>query len=245
MSRSMRFLAGGVGLLLLPILAHAEVSVQLDRQGNFKRVVYLTHGSGSREVTWGQVRARVPLEQQLNPLGDTYGDLAPTLATHPVTGFPWVAWPRNEGNQKRIVISSWDGTRWTVPVSIAMPDPLGSDQIEPRLLFDPTGLPLLVFTEAAPQARILFSTLARGVWTPPLQLSPKSIDSRHSVVTLSGATLVVTFATPTGQVTRQVPTTVLVESATNLMDSPIPPGATSTPGGDPGADPVDPILIHR
>jgi hypothetical protein len=245
MSRSLRVLSVGLGLLLVPILAHSEVSVHLDRQGKLKRVVYLTRGSGSQAVIWGQLRGHLPLEQQLNPLGDTYGDLAPTLATHPVTGFPWVVWPRNEGNQKRIVISAWDGSRWTAPVQVSRPDALGSDQIEPRLLFDAAGVPYLIFTEAAQQARILFSTLARGAWTPALQLSPATIDSRQATVTLNGSTLVVAFSTPTGQMTRQMPTTILLESATKLMDSPIPPGASPAPGGPSGEDPEEPLLIHR
>lgn len=230
MIRRLRVPFAGLILALQPLLAHAEVSVQVDRQGNVKSVHYLTGKSWRGKVIWGQVRARVPLETMLNPMGDTYGDLAPTLATHPITGQPWVVWPKNEGNQKRIMISTWNGKRWTVPARVAVPDPMGYDQLEPRLVFDASGTPYLVFTEAAPNGRVLFTTLVNGVWTPPLLLSDPAVDSRQPTTAIQGSELLLAYGTPAGKVSLSLEASRLVDSAINLMDSPIPPGSQSDPG---------------
>jgi len=229
MSRRGLLLCAGLALALLPAAARAEVSVLVDAHGRVKRVVYMTRDTGRSTVVWKQVRPRVPFASLLNPLGDTTGDLPPTIAIHPQTGRPWVVWPRNEANQKRLVYSTWDGKAWTPPQPVAVPDIMGWDQLEPRLLFDPAGTPYLVFTEAARQGRILFTTVARGVWTPPLPLSDDTVDSRSPGAVVLGDVLNVNWSTPGGVVTRTLPTTALVESATRLMDSPIPPGSGQTP----------------
>lgn len=239
MIRRLRVPFAGLILVLQPLLAHAELSVQVDRQGNVKSVHYLTGRSARGKVIWGQVRARVPIEAMLNPLGDTYGDLAPTLATHPLTGYPWVVWPKNEGNQKRIMVSTWNGRRWTVPARVAIPDPMGYDQLDPRLVFDEAGIPYLVFAEAAPKGRVLFSTLVSGVWTPPLLLSDPAVDSRQPTTAIQGSELMLAYGTPTGRVSLALEASRLVDTAISLMDSPIPPGSQSGPGdqglpGDPG-----------
>lgn len=243
MSRAGRYLVAAAVLALLPAAAQAEVSVMVDARGRVKRVVVMSRGGTG--TIWSQVRARVPLETMLNPLGDTTGDLAPTIAIHPKTGHPWAIWPRNEGNQKRLVVSYWTGKSWSTPQPIAAPDLVGSDQVEPRLVFDGAGTPYLVFTESARPSRIRFMTVARGIWTPPLTLSDEALDSRTPLAALTGdgAGLNVRWTTPSGETARLLPTAVLVESATNLMDSPIPPGSSGTPGepgeGGSGEEPGD------
>jgi len=222
-------LCAGLTLAMLPVVARAEVSVILDGHGHVRRVVYLTRDAGRAGGVWKQMRPRVPYETLLNPLGDTTGDLSPSIAIHPVTGQPWVVWPRNEGNQKRLVFSTWTGKAWTAPQPIAVPDMMGWDQIEPRLTFDPVGTPYLLFTEAARKGRILFTTVMHGAWTPPLPLTDGSVDSRSPGAAVVGDTLQVTWTTPSGVVSQSLQKTSLLESATNLMDSPIPPGTTTKP----------------
>ncbi|HYV85938.1 MAG TPA: LEPR-XLL domain-containing protein [Patescibacteria group bacterium] len=231
----------GLVLILLPAAVRAEVSVQLDQQGRVKRVVYLTRGSGAGAVIWGQVRGRLPLEVMLNPLGDNLGDQPPAIAVNPKTGAPMVVWPQNVGNQMRLVYSTFADKAWTPPVPIVRPDLVGSDQIEPRLLLDADGVPYLFFTEAAHPARILFLTMSRGTWTPPVLVSDAQIDSRRPAASLVESGMRLTYSTPAGAVEQVLSTTMLLESATSLMDSPIPPGAvpkptqpTVPPTNDPG-----------
>lgn len=242
MNRRLLSMCVGLVLVLLPAAARAEVSVLLDQQGRVKRVVYATRGSGSGAVIWGQVRGRLSLELMLNPLGDTFGDLAPSIAVDPTTGSPLVVWPHNVGNQKRLVYSTFANGAWTPPVSIVHPDLMGSDQIEPRLLVGTDGVPYLFFTEVARPARILFLTMSRGVWTPPILVSDADVDSRSPAASLLETGLRLTYATPAGPVARVLSPSLLVEGATSLMDSPIPPGVVpksqppaSPPGSDPGS----------
>jgi len=230
--------------LLAPAVARAEVSVQVNGQGQVTRVVVVAKGSR----IWRQVRGHVPAAQILNPLGDTYGDLAPVIAIHPKTGHPWAVWPQNDGNRKRLVISSWNGTGWTDPVRIARSDLMGYDQTEPRLLFDASGVPYVFFTEGANDRRILFVTQVRGIWSPPLRLSATDVDSRTPLAVLVGDDIQLSFQTSAGTVTRMLPTTFLEISATNLMDSPIPPGylpVPPPPGGNPSDEPTDTHVFRR
>lgn len=229
MKRRLLPLCIGLLLTLTPGVVRAEVSVQLDAQGRVRRVVYVTRGSGPDAVIWGQMRGRIPLDVMLNPLGDTFGDLAPSISVNPVTGMPMVVWPQNVGNQKRLVYSTFVNKAWTAPVQIVRPDLMGSDQIEPRLVMDRKGVPYLFFTEAASPARILFLTMARGRWTRPLLVSDAEVDSRTPAVSLEDSDLRLSFATPKGSVVEMLSPGLLVESATSLMDSPIPPGAIPRP----------------
>jgi hypothetical protein len=248
MNRRLLSFCVGLVLVLLPVSIRAEVSVQLDQQGGVKRIVYLTRGSGAGAVIWGQVRGRLPLEVMLNSLGDNLGDLPPAIAVNPKTGAPIVVWPQNVGNQKRLVFSTFANRAWTPPVPIVRPDLIGSDQIEPRLLVDADGLPYLFFTEASRPARILFLTMSRGAWTPPVLVSDAAVDSRRPAASLLEAGVRLTYLTPAGTVQQVLSTTMLVESASNLMDSPIPPGVvpkTQPPAVPPGNDPGQDLTKNR
>ncbi len=234
--RKARSVALALCLVLLPTLALAEVSVVVGRDGQARRVLVLSRGAGHGKVIWGQVRPRVPLDQMLNPLGDTYGDFAPTIAMNRATGgTPWAFWSMNVANQKRIGFSLWDGRRWTpATFVVADPGPYFQDELDPSATFGANGSPYLVWWRAERVATIYFSTLVNGTWTKPLALTDGTVDSRKPALTLDGTSLVVSYGTPSGPVTQTYDTAVLVESAANLMDSPIPPGRQGDPGSGSG-----------
>jgi hypothetical protein len=179
----------------------------------------------------------------LNPLGDTLGDGAPQVALHPNTGYPWVVWSMNIANQKRIGFATWDGTRWTNPARVVdMPDPIGYDQFDPQMSFTPLGVPILTWWVEEPIARVYFSTLIEGRWSPPLPLSDEDIDSRRAVHVLGdgGEELQVACDTPLGTLTSVYSTRTLLEMSLSIMDNPIPPGADPGPGDDDTGDPQSP-----
>lgn len=225
-------------MLLLPAVALAEVSVQLDNDGRFKKVHVLTRGEGRAAVVWGQVRKYLPLELMLNPLGDNLEDGAPRVALHPETGYPWVVWSMNVANQKRIGFATWDGTGWTSPARVVnLPDPMGYDQFDPQISFTPLGAPILTWWVEAPIATVQFSTMIDGRWSPPLPLSEREVDSRRPVHTLAngGEELQVAYETPTGSMTGTFSTKALLDMSLSIMDNPIPPGTDPQPGDeDPG-----------
>jgi hypothetical protein len=234
-ARLLKRTAATLLLLAFPGVVPAEVSVRLNRDGSLKKVVYVVRTKGSNAGAWSQVKGYLPPALLLNPLGDNRGDLPPFIARHPQTSHPWVVWPRNIANQMRIGFAMWTGKGWTEPVLVtADPGPMFYNQLDPVLTFDASGVPYLVWWESGPSARVYFSTRVRDQWTPPLLLSEPRTDSRKPSVTLLGTDLVVSYATPSGPITRNRSAGGLVQSASQLMDSPIPPGNAPAPPGGPG-----------
>jgi hypothetical protein len=243
--RTFRSFATALVLLLLPTLALAEVSVVVNpANGAYVRTFYLTRGSGASKRVWAQVRPYVRQDHLLNPLGDLQGDLAPFIRQHPATRQPWVVWPLNNGNLKQIAFSTWDGQKWTVPEAVSpLSAPVPYDDLEPYLDFDAAGAPYLVWSRREPTARVFFSTLRNGRWTPAMPISPKAIDARNPTLGFRGTQAVITYQTPTGPESAIFESATLLESAANLMDSPIPP--LNGPEGGSGSGGCDPPLQKR
>lgn len=242
-----RVVAAAVAVfLLLPSMVLAEVSVKLDHQGALKRVFYLTRGNGQRATVWGQVRPNLPLELMLNPLGDVHGDMPPTITLHPETGHPWVVWSMNVANQKRIAFSMWDGERWTAPARVvANPGPFGWDQMDPVLAFDGEGLPYLVWWVDGQVDQVYFSTMVDRCWTPPYLISDDSQDSRHPSLSFEGPTVRIIYETPSGERTWSSDGRTLLQDASDLMDSPLPPGNSDDDPPTGGCDCEDQRFILR
>ena len=241
-----RILSPALFLLAAHGAAFAEVSVQRNPDGSLNRVVYLTRG-GRAAVVWGQVRPFLSPGDILNPLGDNLGDLPPVIARHPNTGLPWVVWSRDVANLKQVVFSTWTTEAgWTTPAPIvpaaAMPFP---SELDPAIAFDATGTPLLVWWRAASPAEIQFSTRAGDVWTPPMRISAPGVDSRFPSLTVEGTQVVVRWITPAGPVSQAFDTTVLVRAATDLMDTPIPPGYEPPESDDDGGPDGDQFFFQR
>jgi hypothetical protein len=231
---AVRALAGAALAILVPGLALAEISVDLNRDGSFRRVVTVIKG-GRHAVVWRQVRPYLSLDVLLNPLGDNLGDLPPVVASHPATRLPWVFWSRNVANVKQLVHSTWTAAGWTAPRPVAgEPGPIPYDELDPAVAFDAAGTVYLVWWKKGPVGEVYFSTLVGGAWTPPLRLSAEGVDSGTPTIRLDGTRAVITWRTPGGPVTTVHETAVLVESAASLMDSPTPPGRDGDPGKDDG-----------
>ncbi len=231
-----RTVTAALALLVAHSVAFAEVSVQRNPDGSFKKLHYLTRGGNAR-VTWGQVRPYLAPGDLLNPIGDNLGDLAPVIRTHPGTGLPWVFWSRNVAGLKQVVFAAWGEAGWTAPQPVVPVDALPvQDELDPEVAFDAAGTPFLVWWRGGDVGEVYFATRVGGVWTPPLRLSQTAVDSRRPTVAVDGTRAVLSWTTPAGLVTRTIETAVLVNSATDLMDTPIPPGYSSDPGdgGDPG-----------
>src|SRR5262245_39949725 len=103
------------GLLLGSALAaRAEVSVVTDRQGIYKMVRLQ---ESPRHGVWAPVRyggQRIAL----NPDGDAFGDLTPTVAENPVAPhYPWVVWSRLNNTHYDLAWSCWTENQQWEPVS--------------------------------------------------------------------------------------------------------------------------------
>lgn len=244
-NRVIRSLVSGLALTLLPGLIRAEVSVDLDRAGNVKRVVYLTRDRGVSPFVWRQVRPRVPSEQILNPLGDTLGDLKPLVRLNPADARPWAVWSMNLGGVKRIGFAAWGGKAWTAPRPITPENPYQWDEFDPRIAFDASGTPFVVWWSAEQVSKVYFSTMIAGVWTPPLLISDPAVDSRTPTIGVLDTTAFVTYQTPAGPVTAVYDAAILLKSAAQLMDSPIPPGFEPDPGNGGGSGNSKPLPFRK
>jgi hypothetical protein len=235
--RGVRYLMTVAAILLLPAVALAEVSVQLDNRGRFKRFWYLTGGRGQNAVIWKQLRSGLSPVFVLNPLGDNLGDKAPVIQSSPLTGYPLAVWPKNFGNIRQLAESAWIGDRWS-EISLIAPDKaLVYDEQEPSLACDRSGVPYLVWTRAEQVARVYFSMKLLGRWTPPVPISEEGVEGRAPSITVLGTIAVITYKTPAGPVTKNYETSVLMKSAAGLMDNPIPP-LFGPPSAPPGTDPL-------
>jgi hypothetical protein len=130
----------------------------------------------------------------------------------------------NEANIKHIGFAYWDGKAWTERRRVTPANPYAYDELDPILAFDFAGNPYLVWWRAEQTAKVYFSTRVNGFWTPPLLLSDPSVDSRNPAIVLNGSTAFVTWETSSGTGGATWDAATLLRSASNLMDSPLPPG---------------------
>lgn len=229
--RSVRSIGLAVALALLPSAIRAEVSVVLDEQGQFKRLVVQARGRGF----WSQARPGLAPRLILNPLGDNRGDGRPVVQLNPLTGAPWVFWPMNVANQKRIAYSLWNGKGWNEPtLVVADPGSYYYDELDPAAAFGPDGSVYLVWARLEQEGgRVYFSTMIGGRFSPPIPISADGVSARKPSIAVQGLSALISYRTPAGPVSTTFETAVLVQSAANLMDTPLPPG--QQPGaGDQG-----------
>jgi hypothetical protein len=234
--RGRRTLVSALALLILPGLTLAEVSVELDQAGAVKHTFFISRQRGGSTLYWTQVRARVPQTQVLNPLGDARGDSRPFVRVHPVTGAPWVVWGMNVDGVKRIGFAAWQVTGWTVPRPITAGNSFGWDELDPMIAFDGLGTPYVVWWRAEQTPRVYFSTMVNGSWTPPLAIGAQDVEGKSPTISVRGSTAIIRYRTPSGPATAIYDASILIESAANLMDSPIPPGFKPPSDGSPGGN---------
>ncbi len=224
--RNIRLIALVFAFGMLPSLAPAEVSVEVDEHGQFKNIVVRPELRGRSADFWRQVRPGVAPRLLLNPLGSSRGDGRPVIEINPVTRAPWVFWPMNVANQKRIAFSHWNGKAWTEPsMVVADAGPYYYDQLDPAAAFGSDGAPYLVWRSPEQEgSRVYFSTMIGGRFSPPMLMSGESVDARRPAIAVQGATATIAYRTGDGVVRQVYQTAVLAQSAANLMDTPLPPG---------------------
>lgn len=84
-------------------------------------------------LTSDLVRFKPPQDSRSNP---------PVIAFAP-DGILWMAWPSYQNGRFRLAVTSRSQNRWS---SLLHPDSGTVDQVEPQLLIDPFGFPLLVYS---------------------------------------------------------------------------------------------------
>jgi hypothetical protein len=201
-----RFLSGVVaGLLLAACPARAEVSSETDAAGTYLRTAVFTNASVRNLRIWAVTRAKTGF-WPLNAAGDLTGDLLPYIAENPVNQrWPWVVWSHYNGADFDLVWSTWTGARWSAIAPVEYDGDTG-DALDPRVAFDVTGRPHLVWdaSNGGPR-RVYLSIYLATRWMAPFLVSDLGEDgSAPSVTVQQDGTIQVTYDTPRGAVTKTI-----------------------------------------
>lgn len=204
MRSALAFALLGIAGLYAP--ARAEVSAQLDATGNYVRTVVFTNASVHNLRIWTVTRAKVSYVP-LNPTGDVSGDLWPYIVDSPTAQrWPWAVWSHFNGGDYDLVFSRWNGTSWQ-PTS-GVEDAAGADDaLSPRLAYDPSARPHLVWLSASADghATVMLSVYLATCWMAPFPVSsPDEAPSNPEITVLPDGTIQISYDTVWGRVTKEV-----------------------------------------
>lgn len=204
------WMAAAAALVTFAMLAPssvAEVSVETDDDGVYRRTVLRTNQSEKNYRVWA-VSRNVGTRLVLNADGDGLGDLWPTIVGNDGDGGrPHVVWSRFDGTSFDLAWSRWtDEAGWSETdwvAGTAMP----GDDLDPDLEFDPTdGRPSLVWwSDDGERGQVYLSVFLSSRWMSPYPVSAEGEDGRYPTVDiLDDGTIRVSFETPGGTVVRFV-----------------------------------------
>ena len=195
-------------LLVSATSLFAEVSVRMDRKGGYALTHVIPSGPVAEKQVWTPVAGKGRLVDALNPDGDLLGDLWPTVMESPSKPYhPWVVWSRSVDEGFELAWSTWTPAQsWTPISSVAGPDFLQGDQLDPRVAFDREGRPYLVWwTRADGESQVYVSVFLATRWMAPFLVSDGSEAGSHPSIEIGPqGRMSVQYQTPEGKVTQWV-----------------------------------------
>jgi len=184
----------------------AEISAQLDGSGNYVRTVVFANASVHNLKIWTVTRTKIGFTP-LNPQGDAAGDMWPfILETPTVQRWPWAVWSHFNGHDFDLVYSRWTGTGWQPTTSVETA-PGAGDAITPRLAYDTTARPHLVWLQTTPDGNstVMLSVFLATRWMVPFAVSsPDEAPTSPDLTVLPDGTIEITYDTALGKVTKEV-----------------------------------------
>jgi len=188
--------------------ARAEVSVRLDRSGNYVKTQIVPVGLNVESRAWGLLRGSGSRKGiALNPHGDINGDLWPTVGEPAAAPhYPYVIWSRFNGANYDMAWSRWTNQGWE-PVEYIDSKATPGDDLDADIAFDANGRPYVVWWTDMEMGggQVYFSVYLVNRWLPPILVSDPAVDSRFPTLEVSTAReLAVSFETPEGSVTQYV-----------------------------------------
>ncbi len=175
----------------------AEVSVILDGDGHYVKLLTIVKAKKHQKLYWEPIRKGIPDYLMLNVAGDLNGDGQPRWAEHPFENTPWVVWPYFDGNDYEIACSRWTDNGWEEP-SIIVTTENNIDDTEPIISFEGSGIPFVAFTRKAKTSQIYITGLINGRWIRPVLVSDPSIDCTTPSFIFQRDIALVVFLTPDG-----------------------------------------------
>lgn len=186
----------------LAVETDAEVRVRTRPDGEYESTTVLPGGPPSKLGVWSP-RARTSLRRGsavLNPWGDRFGDLMPTVGEQSQPPHhPWAVWSRFNGSDYDLVYSSWTYA-WRA-ISRVAPGPMSGDDLDPSLAFSGAGQPLVAWWNRDIQdghGTVYFSAYAGVAWLNPLKISDDSIGGRHPTIEVENGTIIIHYDSDDG-----------------------------------------------
>ncbi len=186
----------------LVVQIDAEVRVRTRADGEYLATVIVPGGPPWQQGIWGtrlRVASRGGDSSLLNPQGDRYGDLAPTVAERSIAPHhPWVVWSRFNGQDYDLVYSSWRYAWGEIsPVTRAQ---LDGDDLDPSIGFSDHGQPVLAWWNRDLEdgsGAVYYSVFQRRRWSEPVRVS-RSLGGRHPVVEVVDGTVSIHYDSDDG-----------------------------------------------
>ncbi|MEW5806646.1 MAG: hypothetical protein AB1756_04785 [Acidobacteriota bacterium] len=183
----------------------SEVSVEVDSDGNYLKTIYVEKQTGKTLKIWTKFGNK-PTIYTLNENGDLNGDLRPAIKENVAEGsFPYVLWPRFDGNDYEIVFSKWMTNRWADIAPVEDVDN-SFDDLSPSLDFDNEGRPYIAWwRDENDVGRVYVSVFLKTRWMDAFPISDEDVDSWDPQVRCTGyGEMEVTYSTQSGQQTKIV-----------------------------------------
>ena len=191
----------------------AEVSAKIDDSGTYVGMVYRYNSNTLSPRIW-TAGTSSPSRKPLNPLGDLYSDLAPTVVENPLSSrWPTVVWSHPTSGRYALVFSRWNGSQWSPIQSVRLGMP--ANEFEPRVAFNSKGHEYMVWTSLDQTGSVYFSIFLTTRWMTPILVSAPGLDARHPTLSVLDDSLVqITFETSSGTVTRSL----MIPSSDTITD---------------------------
>lgn len=217
----------------------AEVAVELDETGQYKRTVTLGNASEKNVRIWTVVREK-DRTYPLNVDGDANGDLWPTIAENPERGMlPWALWSRFNGENYDLAWSRWNGAAW-LPVQWVASAAAAGDDLDAVVDFDSqdAGRPYAAWwRDQDGSSSVYLSLFLNSRWMSPYEVSEPGESGRYPEIEVrDDGTVDVTYDTDAGLVTR----TLAFTFPDTITDDIVPLGVVDEIGTKRGGDNLNP-----
>ena len=181
----------------------AEVRVHTSSTGEYERTTIIPGGPPWDPGIWntrGRSRGLRRGSTVLNPLGDRFGDLVPTITEgSQAPRHPWAVWSRFNGSDYDLVYSSW--TYGWSRIKRVTQTPLSGDDLDASMVFSRAGQPLVAWWNrdvVDGHGTVYFSMFLETRWLDPFQISDDSVGGRHPSIEIENGAVVIRYDSDDG-----------------------------------------------
>ncbi len=218
----------------LAVRTDAEVRVRTRPDGEYVATLIIPGGPPWRQGVWS-TRARIGLRRGsavLNPLGDRFGDLIPTIGEQRrAPHHPLAVWSRFNGTDYDLVYASWRYA-WS-PISQVTPGSLAGDDLDPSVAFTRAGQAVIAWWNRDLEdghGAVYYSVFGGTGWLDPVKISNDSVGGRNPMIEVRRDTIVIHYTSDDGSVRISHPLSMI--DPTTITDDIDPQGSLNNNESD-------------